>query len=317
MSTTTIRVTFCKAAIFSAAFLLVASTTLADVVFRDTFNRPNNFTIGTNSGPEGSATWTKSITPVVVPTGSPGTVAVNTNQILVAHGNDDSIYQLSVPTSGFASPWPASKKLADSPGVIKWYINMHSGRTGLGGIGAGSNGMGFALAATNTSFGAVGNNGYLLTWGNTGTPDPLQLIAFTGNGGINPPTVTPIVLGTAAGAPFSDMNTNYFSFRVEFDPGTSIWSLYGRDDGASSFADPEVNTGYTLIGSNTNSTHTSAVMNNTGLVGSYTTSGATNLYHYDNVVIEVVPEPSTIVFAGLGLVGLVGFARRRSAKSKI
>lgn len=309
MNSTHHRFKLYASAALCVAIVASSATSRAGTVFRETFDRANNSTFGTNSGPEGSGTWTKTIVPLGA--GTQGTLTINSNQALASHNAGDGVFQLGIPTSSFASPYPVSAKFSDAPGKITWNVNMQSNVLAPNGIGAAAAGMGLALGATNSSFGAIGNNGYILYIGNTGTPDPIHLAEFTGNGAGS----TLVDVMTVSTAPFTNVgaSANYFSFRVELDPSTNTWELFGRDDGASAFADPEVNTGYVSLGTGVNSTYTSTALPVYGLVGAWKDAGGF-VSRYDNLTVGVVPEPSSMALIGLGLAAFAGYARQHNQK---
>jgi hypothetical protein len=304
MMNTTWRGLLLSAAIFAICFA-VTPDLHATIVFKDDFDRADSSTIGATAGP-GSGTWTETIT--TIPAAAiDGDVTISSNRVVVTHGNNDAIYQLSTTTAGFLSPWPASNKLSDAPGKVTWTVNMQSSRLNLSGVAPGANGIGVALVATNTSLGAVGNNGYGLYWGQSGGTDPIHLMAFAGNGVTS--VTTDIVVGS--GTTFGNVAAEYLSIRVEYDPTTNTWELFGRNDGASAFADPATGGGYLSLGSGVNSTHVGTAMNNVGFFGSYTTLGAANVFRHDNFAIDVVPEPSSVALGCAAIVGMIVFARRR------
>src|SRR4051812_47573387 len=109
MNKITTRVLLSAAALI-AAFSAVPSAH-ATIVFRDTFDRANSATFGPNSGPEGSGTWSKTITPLVTPAGAAGTFNIVSNMAVPTHNNDDALYQITQNTSAFLAPYPTSGKL--------------------------------------------------------------------------------------------------------------------------------------------------------------------------------------------------------------
>jgi trimeric autotransporter adhesin len=292
MKNSTFRRMLFSTALFAVCFA-VSSEVRATIVFKDDFNRADNTTLGSISGP-GTGTWTETITP-----GGDSDLNVAGNLMLVDHGNTDSLYQASMSTAGFLAPWAST--LAGNPGKVTWNVNMQSARPELSGFAIGSNGIGLALASTAGAFGTT--NGYAVVWGQPGTTDPIALVRFTGAVSV------PILAGT--GTPFGDMNANFLSVRVEYEPSTNTWTMLARDDGASAFADPETGAGYVNFGSVVNSDHTSATIAQTGMFGFYTSNGATDLYRYDNYSIDVVPEPSTVALTITAVVGLAAFRVRR------
>jgi trimeric autotransporter adhesin len=283
------------------AVCLVASDLHATIVFKDNFDRADSSTIGSASGP-GTGTWTELITQLEAVQPTVGDVLISGNQVLVDHGETNSRYEVGVSTSGFLSPWAST--LAGNPGKVTWNFNLQSARDNLSGFASGSNGMGMVLASTAGAYGTT--NGYAVVLGNTGSTDPILFVSFTGA------TSVPIIVGS--GVPFGDLGTNYLSMRVEYEPSTNTWTMYGRNDGVSAFADPETGAGYVNLGSVVNSDHTSATMAQMGMFGFFTSNGAGDLYRYDNISIDVVPEPSSVVLAGAAVAGMLFVAcRRRNA----
>jgi hypothetical protein len=285
-----------------AICVVVASKANATIVFKDDFNRADSTTIGATAGP-GSGTWTETITALEAPQATAGDLLVSSNQLLVDHGDTNGLYELSMSTAGFLSPWAPS--LAGNPGKVTWSFNIQSSRDNLSGFTPGSNGVGMALASTAGAFGTT--NGYAVTWGQSGTTDPIYLVRFTGASNV------PILVGNVA--PFSDLGTNYLSIRVEYEPSTNTWTMYGRNDGTTAFADPEVGGGYSSFGSVVNSDHTSDTITKLGMFGFYTSNAATDLYRYDNLAIDVVPEPSAIVLGFAAVAGMFGVVLRRRTAS--
>lgn len=91
------------------------------------------------------------------------------------------------------------------------------------------------------------------------------------------------------------------SFRITFDPSTSEWSLYGET--GPHYTDPtQVDS---LLGSAVDNTYTHTETGYFGLVGRTT---GTN--YFDNVSVDVVPEPASILIITATCTGAV-FIRRR------
>lgn len=94
---------------------------------------------------------------------------------------------------------------------------------------------------------------------------------------------------------------NKGSFKITFDPATAEWSLYG--EAGPEYADPtQVDS---LLGTAIDNTYTDVETKYFGLLGK--TTGTT---YFDNVTVDVVPEPASILFLVSTFLG-AGFLRRR------
>jgi hypothetical protein len=68
-----------------------------------------------------------------------------------------------------------------------------------------------------------------------------------------------IVTMITATAPLADVGADYLSVRVQFDPVSKQWSMFGRNDGSTAFADPQTGS-LSLLGNATNSTYTGTTL---------------------------------------------------------
>jgi len=232
---------------------------------------------------------------------------------------DDGILELSNDVSGLSNSvgWVFAHvtnsvsghfnpTLSNSAGLVTWSFNMRQIRTIFAGFDANSYGVAFVLGATSPTLATVGD-GYAVVLGNAGALDPIRLVGFTY--GIQS-------LGTATGglitapAPLNNPTNNYMSVSVTYDPASHVWNLYGRNDGAS-FADPQSGT-LTWLGSATDSAH---VGKNLQFSGAYWQGhvDANQTARFDNVALQAIPEPGTVGFLAVGLLGL---ALRRRMKGK-
>lgn len=91
------------------------------------------------------------------------------------------------------------------------------------------------------------------------------------------------------------------SFRITYDPATSEWSLYGET--GSEYTDPSQ--ADNLLGTAIDDAYTNVETQYFGLLGS--TMGTT---YFDNVTVDVVPEPASVIFMISAFIG-TGFIRRR------
>jgi len=267
----------------------LSPTASATTVYSDDFNRAS---LG--------AGWTTTIT-----AGDGGASIVSnilqlTNDASGAANANGRVYT-TVPTSTFSSPF--NQVLSSNPGLISWSFNIQQIRTDPSGFDTGSYGAAFVLAGTNSDF--MAGNGYAVAIGNSTTTDPIRLVRYTGGLDLNS-NVTNIIAGTA---PVADVGANYYSIQVTYNPSTNGWEMFGRDDGNSAFTDPLTGS-LTSVGAATDNTYTASTMTNIGALWSYSTA-PTQTAQYDNVVVSVVPEPSTMALLGFGAVGLAVYLKRR------
>lgn len=180
-------------------------------------------------------------------------------------------------------------------GLVTWTFNMRFGRTGgtPSGFGSSIYGVGYVLAANGQDFSAANTKGYAILLGNSGSPDPFRLVAFTngikadysavGSAGGNT-----LIAGTGAFSVATQAAANdYYSFQVTYDPATKIWTFYGRDDGSSAFADPATGS-FTTIGTFTETTaiFRATALGRTGPYWNHST-GANNPSQFDNFKLTI------------------------------
>ncbi len=128
---------------------------------------------------------------------------------------------------------PYNKVLVNNGGTLTWYFNMRQIRSNPAGFASNTYGVAFIIGCTSNDAANEGQ-GYAVVLGNTGTPDPVRFVKF--DQGIQS-------IGTAlegliiAGEPLDDPTNDHMSIKLTYDPASSEWQLFGRNDG-NSFQDP-------------------------------------------------------------------------------
>lgn len=187
-----------------------------------------------------------------------------------------------------------------SSGLMTWSFNMRQIRTDPSGFASASlYGAAFVVGASSPSVATQGS-GYAVVLGNgpSGAADPLRFVSFGAGLKSIPTDATGLIV---AGAPLSAAGNAYMSIRLTYDPSGGVWELSGRDDGAAGFADP-TSGALTSFGTVVNSTYTGMALTSGGAYwqGS-TAAGQTAVF--DNVRLQVVPEPSVCGLFGLAAAG--------------
>jgi hypothetical protein len=195
-------------------------------------------------------------------------------------------------------------KLADSLGLVSWSFNLRQIRTDPAGFGSGSYGVGFVLGSTGT-YSATSGNGYAVVLGQSGATDSVRLVSFTA--GLQG-TLTDLIISTS---PLADVGAEYLSVKVTYNPANNTWSLLGRNDGASSFADPSVGS-LSSLGTAVNSTYTGIAVASLGAYWQGSTA-ANQTAFFDNIVLTAIPESSStaLLCGSIALFSTVGLRRRR------
>jgi len=243
-------------------------------VFSDNFSASNSATYSTATLPGG---WTINRNAADWGARRNGNLLELTNDAS-GSANANGYAFVSQSTSGFASPYTV--QLNQNAGVVTWTFNIAQERTDPGGV---STNNGYAAAFVLASNGSnpyfnLAADGYAVTFGQSGSTDPLRLFYFTN--GMNNATN----LITAGVSPFNDLSTQYLSVKITYSPCTNQWEMFARNDGAS-FADPLTGT-LTSLGTATNSTYTGTSL---GFMGPYwqgSTSAAQNAV-FDNITVSV------------------------------
>ncbi len=265
-------------------------------VFSDNFDRAtlngSTYTYTTTAGGDGGASIASNI--LVITNDASGTA------------NTAGRTFVTVPLSSFASPFDTT--LSANAGTLTWSFNMRTTRTTPSGFDSGNYGMAFVLAGTSSDF--TMGNGYAVVVGNSGTPDPVRLVRYTGGLDANA-NLTNIITGTA---PVADVaSAQYLSVSVSYDPFTNTWSMFGRNDGAASFTSPASGS-LTAVGTAVDNTYTGSAMNSMGFLWAYSTAGSQTA-SFDNVTVTTtaIPEPSTYaaIIGALALAGVVLHRRRQ------
>jgi hypothetical protein len=203
------------------------ATTMASQtqVFLDNFNRSTLTS-------ETPTTYSTTVT------AGDGGASINSSSFLeltddaTSNANLDGIVYTSGLTQDFLSPYNQTLHSNNFP--IEWTFNFRYNRTtNPSGFAAGNYGTAIILAISNEIFiGSGAGNGYAVVFGSSGTPDPIRLVKFTG--GVTGTLTNIISSGTNDISALND----FVSVRVIYEPTGDNWSLFIRDDGASSWADP-------------------------------------------------------------------------------
>lgn len=248
-----------------------------------------------------------------VTSGAIGTTAWSVTRSGVDWGGriDNGILELTNDASGEANAngWVFASRslsstgafntvLADSAGLVTWTLNMRQISTDPSAFSSGGYAVAYILAGNGTIAQNSGE-GWALVLGQSGATDPIRLAHFSGGlGG----TLTNVI---TASSPLSDIGAEYLSLQVTYDPETNLWSLLGRNDGTSSFTDPNTGT-LSNLGSATNATLVNSSLSVTGAYWQGQTT-ANRTAFFDNISLTAVPEPAV----GLFLLGLGIYAVRR------
>lgn len=183
-------------------------------ILLDNFNRSDNNSLGTTPTSPNSLTWNEQETTA----GSSIRISSNRLDFRSAVSGYDWAYLDLSSLSGYPL------KLSESSQLMTWAWNMRTNRNNLAGFSSGNYGMGFILGKTGSGSGS--GVGYAVVMGNSGLPDLLRLIKFSGGLQTNS-GLTNII--TAPGD-----SIRYMSIKVTFNPATNQWALY-MESNASEF----------------------------------------------------------------------------------
>lgn len=258
--------------VLTSCFSFVARS---QTVFTENFNRA---AFGVTGG-----------VPATTYTLSPGT-AVDMIGADIAYLSSDAIANVkfvSAPLTSFARPFNTT--LSNNTSLITWVFNMRISSRATSNISNAQMSGGINLCSTgSTNFFNGAATGYGVIF-NPGVTGGLKLIRF--NGGMATEVTNLIV-------PISTLNfTNMYSVRVTFNPMTSQWSLYLRDDGATTFANPNIGVN-NLYGTAIDSTYTHVPMSNFGYIFGFNAGVGKNI-RFDNFKVQMGPsfvfEPLSIL----------------------
>jgi len=245
-------------------------------VFSDNFTTSQGTTY-TESGLIGTSPWTVSRSGVDFGGRIDSGIMTLTNDA-TATANVNGWVFASAATANFTAPFTTT--LSANTGVVTWEFNMRQIRTDPAGFGSTSYGVAYILAGTSTTAATAGQ-GYAIVLGQSGGTDAIRLVTY--NNGIQG-TLTNIITATGA---LTDVGLEYMSLRVTYDPATDLWSLFGRSDGTTSFADPSTGE-LTSLGTVTNSTYVEAALDYMGGYWQGSTAGSQTAF-FDNVKVIVTP----------------------------
>lgn len=211
----------------------------------DNFNRTDNTTVGTPSS-GGATAWTET------EIGGETFRARIESNMLRLHGCSTTTGTSGGTTNeqvafDVSSKYPTTFSSTNT--TLQWSFNMKSTRATPSGFGTNTYATAVILGSDDANFRSANADGYAVIIGNSGSPDPVKLVSFTGGLSSNA-NVTDVVASTQTG------EVRYYSVVVSLNTCTNVWSLQVRDDGTTAFADPAAGT-YSAAVTGTNSTHVS------------------------------------------------------------
>lgn len=270
----------------------------AQVLFQDDFNR------SVLTG--GSTLYTTTLTNLPGNDGGARLVggALELTNDLSSATNVAGRVMVTTSTSAFSG---FQQSLADNAQPLRWSFNARYNRTtNPGGFDANLYSLAVVLGATGSDLTLA--SGYAVVYGNTGTPDPIRLVRFTGGLDQDSKLTTLISSG---GADLAAVN-NFFSVGVNYFPTTNQWQLFVRDDGASAWGDPR--TVSSPVGQpSSDATFTQTPLTHAGFLWNYNTAASQSAL-FDNFQLAILPEPKSAFLLLFGLALGCG-TMRRYAKS--
>ncbi len=225
----------------------------------DDFNRTDNQTVGNG--------WAETET-----TASTGAAILN-NQLKLSSGVQGKDF-VSRDISSRYSP-----TLRQNANQLTWLFNMQQSRPNPSGFASNNYGVAFIVAASAADFTATSTNGYAVVYGNSGTPDSLKLVRFTGglNGPANLKTLASVSLPVPSSAPGPASTV-----RVLYAPDEDNWTLeLGNNN--TVLTDPLLTT-YTRIGVRKDSAFTKTALPFLGCFWNHATT-ASEYAVFDNIYV--------------------------------
>jgi hypothetical protein len=269
--------------LFGAVFCCTPHTIMAQTtVFSSDFSTSAGTSYSTVNGPVGtSPTWS------FLRSGTDFGARINSGNLTLSNDASGNLnfagWALAYSNNAVASPYSAI--LANNPGQVTWTFNMRQTRSNPSGMVSGYYANAFILAGTSNTTATTGS-GYAVTYGQSGSTDPIRIIRYTA--GLRTSTNVLTTINAT-----SDIGNQYLSVKVVYTPSTNLWQLYARIDGTSAFQDP--NTGsLTLVGSGTNNASTGTTL---PLIGAFWNSGTrTNqTATFDNIRVGLTTPAITSI----------------------
>jgi hypothetical protein len=271
-----IQIAATKAGLTVIVFLALISAKVwgQTQVFLDNYNRtnltleaPTQYSIAVTAGDGGAGINTNSFLELTNDT----SVTANANGIVYVYGD----------TRDFFGAY--NQTLHSNSYIVEWSFNFKFNRaTNPSGLDAGNYGTAIILAASDSIFAGLGaGNGYAVVYGNSGSPDPIRLVRYTGG---LAGTITDII--SSHGSDINAVN-DYVSVRVRYDPNGDNWSLFIRDDGVTNWSDPSTGVTDQKGVTTSDNTYTSIPLTHFGFYWAYATATAqTSQYDNFGVVLD-------------------------------
>ncbi|GAB3879292.1 hypothetical protein GCM10028824_42510 [Hymenobacter segetis] len=256
----------------SGLSLLAPTTVLAQTqapTLLDDFNRPDSPTVG--------AGWLE--TETTAGTGA----AIVSNQLKLSSGVLGKDYVSRDVSSRYS---PVLRQNADQ---LTWLFNMQQSRPNPSGFGPNNYGVAFVLAGSAADF--TTGNGYAVVYGNSGAPDSLKLVRYTG--GLTGPATLRTLAAVSVPAATGALTGPAHTVRVLYAPDEDNWTLEVSANTAT-FDDPTTAT-FVRIGVRKDSALATTSLPWVGCFWNHATTATENAV-FDNIYVTAPctlgPEPT-------------------------